>query len=148
MTRNRESAKKAGADLEIGQEAYWREKLQQPYIYRGKAQGEFDKGDILAVEPWADRGPLTIECKNVAKMALGTWWKEAERERLNNVRIIWKPTGTARVQKPEEHPSPAAVVIHKRRGFDAKKQPGKQWLTMTVEEFIAIITGNRDHITD
>lgn len=139
MTRNRESAKKAGADLEIGQETYLRENWPAStsrFITRGRNQGILDKGDLLHIELehlslTPAPGPLlTAECKNEASVKLGTWWGEAQRERDNNPQSI------------------AAVIIHKRHGFDAKKQPGKQWLTMTVEEFIAVLTGNRDHITD
>lgn len=155
MTRNRASAKKAGADLEIGQEEYWRRILRQPHIYRGKSQGKTDKGDLLGVElPDSDSvGYLTIECKNVIKAELGTWWKEAERERKNNTLKLWttvhQTPGGAKVRKPgEEIPSPAAIVIHKRKGFDVRKQPEKQWVTLTVEELIALIRGNRNHIEE
>lgn len=142
MTRNRASAKKAGADLEIGQETYWRDTLRQPDIYRGRSQGINDKGDLLNVKHSPLTGPLTIECKNEAKINLGTWWKEAQAEREKNHSTMYSPAGK------EQWPSPAAIVIHKRHGYDAKKQPGKQWVTTTVEELIALIRGNRDHITD
>lgn len=144
MTRNRASAKKAGADLEIGQEEYWRKVLRQPHIYRGKSQGKTDKGDILAVElPDPDFvGYLTIECKNESSVKLGTWWKEAETERKNNTLTLYDS------DVPIRCPSPAAIVIHKRKGFDVRNQPGKQWVTLTVEELIALIRGNRDHIEE
>ena len=142
MVRNRASAKKAGADLEIGQETYWRQTLRQPQIHRGRNQGTTDKGDLLMVNPWAGRGPLTIECKNEATVKLGPWWKEAETERANNTSTIY--TGPRSTEL--ELPSPAAVVIHKRHGYDVKKQPGQQWVTMTVETLITILNGNRDHI--
>lgn len=143
MTRNRQSAKKAGADLEIGQETYWRETLRQPDIHRGRNQGQKDKGDLLGIQlPFPHQGHLTAECKNEATIKLGTWWKEAETERQHNKAIIWKGIEKIEVE------SPAAIVIHKRHGYDVKKQPGKQWVTLTVEELIAIINGNRNHIEE
>lgn len=148
MVRNRASAKKAGADLEIGQETYWREILRQPQIHRGRNQGIHDKGDLLGVEirdfDTADNpvGHLTIECKNESTVKLGTWWKEAEAERRNNLATWYIGSATELV------PSPAAIIIHKRHGYDVKKSPGKQWVTLTVEELIALIRGNRDHILE
>lgn len=145
MTRNRASAKKAGADLEIGQEEYWRDILRDPTIYRGRNQGITDKGDLLGVRPWVNHGPLTIECKNEISVKLGPWWKEAEAERANNHTVAY---GLPPHGEKEKIPSPAAIIIHKRHGYDVRKQPGKQWVTLTVEELIALIRGNRDHITD
>lgn len=148
MVRNRQSAKKAGADLEIGQETYWRETLRQPQIHRGRNQGTKDKGDLLGVEirdfdaAGNPVGHLTIECKNEATVKLGTWWKEAQRERQENL-ATWYIDSEA-----NQVPSPAAIIIHKRHGYDVKKQPGKQWVTLTVEELIAIINGNRNHIEE
>lgn len=140
MVRNRASAKKAGADLEIGQEEYWRKHWQAAsarFITRGRNQGQLDKGDLLHVELdhatfLAPNTPpqLTVECKNERELKLGTWWGEAQRERDNNTKAI------------------AAIVVHKRHGFDAKKQPGKQWVTLTVEDLFALIRGNRDHIEE
>lgn len=133
--RTRATAKRAGADMEIKQEAYWKRALRNRHIHRGKAQGVNDKGDLLSVSLYDRRyedpyiGDLTVEIKNTAQIGLGVWMGEATRERLNNT--------------VEGIESPATIIIHKRHGH---ADPGKQWVTTTVEEMIAIINGNRDHI--
>ena len=37
------------------------------------------------------------------------------------------------------------MTIHKRHG---KGQPGDQWVTCTLADFVSLLNGNRDHITD
>lgn len=138
--RSRATAKRAGADMEIKQEAYWRRALNNRHIHRGKAQGIKDKGDLLSVELHDSLrqyiGDLTVEIKNTSTISLGTWMGEATSERLNNT-----TTGSTGL----DIPSPAAIVVHKRHGT---ADPAKQWVTTTVEELIAIINGNRDHIEE
>lgn len=55
---------------------------------------------------------------------LGPWSGEAEVERINDGAL-------------------AGIIVHKRHG---KGQPGQQWVTMTMDEFIAIVNGNREHL--
>ena len=38
-----------------------------------------------------------------------------------------------------------ALIIHKRHG---KGQPGDQWVTCTLADLVALLNGDRDHITD
>lgn len=143
MTRSRASARKAGSDFEHRQAEYWQKTLRQPDIHVGGKQGVKDKGDILGIRLSLTRGNLTVECKNEAPPPkLGTWYKEAAAERLNNKLKMWSHPPEAELVELE---SPAAVVVHKRHGTT---DPGKQWVHTTVEELIAIITGNRDHIND
>lgn len=141
MARSRASARKAGADFELRQAEYWRDALRQPDIHVGGKQGVKDKGDLLGIQlHFPHHGNLTAECKNEAPPPkLGTWFKEAAVERKNNNAVIWRGIEKIEVE------SPATIVIHKRHGTT---DPGKQWVHTTVEEIIALIAGNRDHIQE
>ena len=80
-------------------------------------------GDIAGLRLWGK--PVAIECKNVNALNLPRWAREAEIEHGNADAL-------------------AGIVAHKRHGVAA---PGRQWVTMTLDNFIALITGTRDHIT-
>ena len=74
---------------------------------------------------WRPHGQrIVIEAKDCAKTMLGPWSGEAEVERINDGAL-------------------AGIIVHKRHG---KGQPGQQWVTMTMDEFIAIVNGNREHL--
>lgn len=132
---------KAGSDFEHRQAEYWQEVLRQPEIHVGGKQGAKDRGDLLAIQLGLPHfgGYLTAECKNWKDLELGTWFREAAAERLNNKAVVWRGIEKVEIE------SPATIIIHKRHGVTA---PGKQWVTTTVEEIIALITGNRNHITE
>lgn len=91
-------------------------------IERRTKGGAKDRGDIGGVRHMGQR--IVIECKNVMKLSLGTWMKEAEVERGNDDAGV-------------------AMIIHKRHG---SAKPEDQWVTMTVGEFVALVNGNRDHL--
>lgn len=121
MTRTRASAKKAGSSFERAIADYLAAKVDDRIDRRVK-NGAQDRGDIGGVRHMGGR--VVLECKNTAKTSLGTWATEAETERGNDDAL-------------------AGVIIHKRHG---KGLPADQWVTMTLAEFTALLTGNRDHI--
>lgn len=121
MTRTRASAKKAGSSFER-QVADYLAAFVDDRIDRRVKNGSKDRGDIGGVRIHGQR--VVLECKNTAKTSLGTWATEAETERGNDDAL-------------------AGVVIHKRHG---KGQPADQWVTLTLADFAALLTGNRDHI--
>jgi hypothetical protein len=123
MTRTRASAKKAGSSFER-QVADYLAVTVDDRIDRRVKNGTKDRGDIGGVRIHGLR--VVLECKNTAKTSLGTWANEVETERGNDDAL-------------------AGAVIHKRHG---KGQPADQWVTLTLADFAALLTGNRDHITE
>jgi len=121
MTRTRASAKKAGTWLETATAGYLNKHVDDR-IERRRQGGAKDRGDIGGVRHMGAK--IVIECKNTAKTSLGTWAAETEAERGNDDAL-------------------AGVIVHKRHG---KGDPAEQWVTMTLADFAAILTGNRDHI--
>ncbi|MDQ5862055.1 MAG: hypothetical protein M3536_07330 [Actinomycetota bacterium] len=123
MTRSRASAKNAGTTFERATADYLA-LVVDDRIDRRVKNGAKDRGDIGGVRVHGQR--VVIECKNTAKISLGPWATEAEIERGNDDAL-------------------AGVVIHKRHG---KGAPGEQWVTMTLADFAALLTGSRDHINE
>jgi len=123
VTRTRASAKKAGSSFER-QVADYLALTVDDRIDRRVKSGTKDRGDIGGVRIHGLR--VVLECKNTAKTSLGTWANEAETERGNDDAL-------------------AGVIVHKRHG---KGQPADQWVTLTLADFAALLTGNRDHITE
>ena len=91
-------------------------------IHRLAQHGTNDEGDIWGLFTHGKR--LVAECKNCKKMTLSQWIDEAEAERGNADAL-------------------AAIVIHKRRGKGAK-QFQETYVSMTLEDFCAILTGERE----
>ena len=118
MTRNRASAKKAGTSFERLVANHLAEHVDDRIDRRVKT-GAADKGDIAGLRIHGQR--VILECKSVTKLALGTWVREAEVERGNDDAI-------------------AGWVVHKRRGTT---DPGDQYVTGTLRDLIAIITGRQ-----
>lgn len=116
MTRSRASAKKAGAFFERQMADYLAEALDNDYIDKKPRGGSRDTGDVGGVR--IDGHRLVIECKNVAKMDLPGWTREAKKEAINDGAL-------------------AGLVIHKRHGV---ADPSQQWVTCTVAELVALIT--------
>lgn len=90
-----------------------------PFADRRVKTGALDRGDVGGVHVHDQR--VAVEVKNTAKISLGTWCAEAEVERVNDGAL-------------------AGVVVHKRHG---KGQAGDQWVTLTLRDFTAILTGKR-----
>lgn len=126
MARSRATARAAGTWMETQTVLRLRSGLAAlpfaEYITREPKAGSKDRGDIANVR-LPDGRPLAIEVKNTAKATIGPWLNEAEVERVN--------AGAA-----------AACVVYKRTGF-GEKQMGKQTVTMTLDDLIVILGGQR-----
>lgn len=115
--RTRRSAKAAGARFERELADYLRDRLDAPEIDRLVKTGTRDRGDIGNVRDSHGR-LISIECKNTHRLDLPAWTREA-------------------AQEAEHYGAHAGVVIHKRHGVAA---PGSQWVTLTLDALISIIT--------
>lgn len=121
MTRTRASAKAAGASFERLIADYLRDHVDDRIDRRVK-NGAKDRGDIAGIRHMGGR--VVIECKDTARTALGTWANEAEIERGNDDAL-------------------AGLIAHKRHG---RGRAEDQWITCTVGDLVALLTGNRDHL--
>ena len=118
MSRNRQSAKKAGTSFETLIAGYLAEHVDDR-IERRRLNGNHDRGDISGLRHMGQR--VVIEAKNTARTNLAGWAAEAEVARGNDDAV-------------------AGVIISKRHG---KGQPGDQWVHMTLRDFVALLTGHR-----
>jgi Holliday junction resolvase len=82
-------------------------------IDRAVKRGTKDVGDIAGLRFHGHK--IAVEVKNTTKVELSKWAAEAEVERQNLDAL-------------------AGIVIHK---------PGDQWVTMTLDNYIALITERR-----
>jgi len=119
--RTRASAKKAGSSFERSTADYLAAVVDDRIDRRVK-NGAKDRGDIGGLRHMGHR--IVLECKNAARINLAGWAAETETERGNDDAL-------------------AGAIIHKRHG---KAAPADQWVTMTLADFAALLTGNRDHI--
>lgn len=117
MTRSRASAKAAGTRFETTVATFLADALNDDRIERRARTGAADRGDIGGVRLHGQR--VVIECKSVARLALPEWTAEARKEAGNDDAIV-------------------GVVVHKRTG---KADPAQQWVSMTLADFVAILTG-------
>ena len=129
MTRTRRSAKTIGATYERSIADYLANTLADDRIDRRVTNGVKDRGDIGGLRIHGRR--LVAEIKNCARLDLAGWTAQAHIEAGNDDAL-------------------AGVVIHKRTG---KTDPGRQWVTMTVDDLCALIDGARhghrtDHLDD
>lgn len=115
MGRNLRSAKAAGSRFERLIADYLNARLYGLNVDRQVKTGARDSGDIAGVHLAGKR--VAIECKNVTRMDLPEWTREAHTEAGN--------IGAA-----------VGVVIHKRHG---NGKPEDQWVTMTVTDLVTII---------
>lgn len=120
--RSRKAAKTAGTSFEtsiLGPFVTY----VNPDIVRQRLTGANDRGDLANVRLPACLGGhrVAIECKNERSVQLGTWGGETEKERVNLAAI-------------------AGFTVHKRHG---KSDPLDQWVTGTLRDFIALLTGER-----
>lgn len=117
-TRNHRSARSAGTSFETsiaGCLARW----VDDRIERRARNGSKDRGDISGLRHGGHR--VVVECKNVRRFDLSGWLAEAELERGNDDALV-------------------GLVIHKRIG---KGQPLDQYVTLTVRDLVALLTGER-----
>ncbi len=108
-SRNRKSAKKAGTKFETDIANFLAQQLEDDRIERRAKTGSKDKGDITGVRHNGQR--VVIECKNVARLNLADWMRQAQLEATNDEAPIW-------------------LVVHKRHGDGT---PANQYVTMTLE---------------
>lgn len=120
MSRSRAASRDAGTKMERDTAQYLARALNDQNVVRRQRTGK-DRGDIHGVHHFGER--VVIEAKSTAKMSLPGWVREAEAERVNDDALV-------------------GVVVHKRHGSAV---PSDQWVSMTLGEFVCLLTGNRDH---
>lgn len=119
MTRNRASAKAAGAKFNKDIADTLAKHVDDAIEVR-HTNGSKDRGDISGLRHLGNR--VVVECKNeTTGLNLGTWMNETDTERGNDDAI-------------------AGLIAHKRHG---KGDPLDQWVTTTVRDLIALLTGER-----
>lgn len=119
MTRARKTAKDAGTRFAQSIADHLAAHVDDR-IERRTNRGAKDRGDISGLRHMGQR--VVIECKDYAgRLVPTTWTNEAETERGNDDAL-------------------AGLVIAKRRGT---ANPGDQWVLMTVDQLIALLTGER-----
>lgn len=121
MARTRASAKQAGSRFETLVANYLNAHVDDR-IERRTKNGAKDRGDIAGLRHMGER--VVVECKNTSKINLATWAREADIERGNDDAL-------------------AGVIAHKRHGKGAASD---QWVSMTLGEFVALLTGSRGHL--
>jgi creatinine amidohydrolase/Fe(II)-dependent formamide hydrolase-like protein len=130
MTRTRKSAKTLGATFERQLADYLNAELDDR-IDRRIRYGIKDRGDVSGVRTVHGRR-LVLEaknvthetctkCKRISGLKLSEWLAEADIEAGNDDALL-------------------GVVVHKRRGTT---DPGRQFVTMTVDDLCALIDGQR-----
>lgn len=118
MTRSRASAKKAGSTFERVIADHFAATVDDR-IDRAVKRGSKDVGDVAGLRFHGQK--IAVEVKNTTKVELSKWAAEAEVERQNLGAL-------------------AGLTIHKRYG---KSDPGLQWVTMTVNDLIALMLEER-----
>lgn len=120
--RNRASAKTVGTRFETSIAGYLAEHVDDRIERRAKT-GAKDRGDISGVRA-VHNARVVVECKDTTRTALAGWAAEVETERGNDDAEI-------------------GVIVHKRRGVG---DPGQQWVTCTVDDLVALLTGSRPRL--
>lgn len=119
MTRNRVSAKAAGARTERIVADYLAAALDDDRIDRRVKTGSKDRGDVGGLRHAGHR--LVVEIKDCARTDLAGWVTEAHLEANHDDALM-------------------GLVIHKRRGTT---DPGRFYVAMTVDDLLALLTGER-----
>jgi hypothetical protein len=123
MPRTNRSARQAGTRFERQIADYLKDQLDDDRIDRRVKRGNQDRGDIAGIRIHGQR--IVAECKDTARPSLGPWIRETETERGNDDAL-------------------AGIIIHKRTGHGA---PGDQFVTLTLRDFAAILSGTRPEET-
>lgn len=118
-TRTRRSAKAAGTRYETVIAEYLASELDDDRIERRARTGAKDRGDTAGVRIHGER--LVLECKNTTRLDLPAATREAALEAGNDGALC-------------------GLVVHKRHGV---ADPGLQWVTCTLADLVALITGQR-----
>jgi hypothetical protein len=119
MPRSRRSAKTAGTRFESSIVSALAAALDDDRIERRTRNGAKDRGDISGLRIHGQR--LVIECKDCTAIRLPEWVAEAQIEAGNDDALV-------------------GLVVHKRHGVG---DPMRQWVTCTVADLVAILTGQR-----
>jgi hypothetical protein len=119
MTRTHRSARQAGPRFERLIADALATALDDDRIDRRVKNGTKDRGDIAGVRLHGQR--VVIEAKDCARMDLPQWTREARIEAGNDDALV-------------------GLVVHKRRGV---ANPMQQWVSFTVGDLVAILTGQR-----
>lgn len=119
VTRNRKSAKSAGTATERAVANYLAQELNDDRIDRRPKTGAKDRGDIGGVRLHTQR--LVIEVKDCARVDLAGWTAQAHTEASNDDALV-------------------GIVVHKRRGTT---DPGRWYVSMTLDDYLAHHTGER-----
>jgi len=119
MTRNHRSAKDAGSRFNRAIADHLATALESDFIDVRAKRGAKDRGDISGLRAHGQR--VVAELKDCARLDLPKWTAEAHVEAGNDDALV-------------------GVVIHKRRGVG---DPAKQWVAMTVADFVALLTGEK-----
>ncbi len=119
MTRNRKSAKAAGARTERAVADYLAQQLEDDRIDRRVKTGSKDRGDIGGLRVHGQR--LVLEVKDCARTDLAGWIAEAHLEAGNDDALL-------------------GLVVAKRRGT---ADPGRWYVHGTVDDLLALLTGRR-----
>lgn len=122
VTRNRKSAKAAGARMERVVADYLKVALANDYIDRKVKTGSRDTGDIGGVRT-LEGHRVVVEVKDCSTLSIPAWLREAEVEALNDSAV-------------------AGVVVSKRRGIS---DPAQQLVCMTLGHLAALLTGDSRH---
>lgn len=118
MTRSRASAKTAGASFERLVADYLAETVDDRIDRRVKT-GAADKGDIGGVRD-RDGRRVVLECKDYGgKLKPAEWVREAHTERDNDGAAL-------------------GAVVAKRLGT---RDPGSQWVLMTLADLVTLLRG-------
>ncbi|MCA2248826.1 hypothetical protein JF729_13650 [Mycobacterium intracellulare] len=119
MTRTRKSARDAGSRFERQIADTLAQALDDDRIDRRTRNGARDRGDIGGIRIHGQR--VVLECKDSARLCLPEWTTEAHTEAGNDDALV-------------------GLVVHKRRGVG---DPMRQWVTCTLADLVAILTGQR-----
>lgn len=124
MARTRSSAKSAGSRMQRLAADFFSSGMHDRRIDVASLHGAKDIGDVANVTIHRDER-LCVEVKDRGgQFFAAEWMAEAEAERKN-------------------YDALATIVVAKRRGVT---DPGSQWVLTTMDELLAIINGNRDHV--
>ena len=119
MTRNRTSAKKAGASFERLIANHLAVRLADDRIDRRVKTGAADKGDIAGLRSLMG-GRIVVECKDYGgQLKASEWLREANTETVNDDAV-------------------AGFVVAKRRGIT---EPGKQIVLMELDHLVTLLKG-------
>lgn len=120
MSRNRASARKAGAVFEGAVARYLAWALDDERIERRHLSGSNDRGDITGIVH--ERQRVVIECKDTARLDIAKHLREAETEAGNDDAAFW-------------------CVVQKRHGIGIgdREHVGQQLVLMTLEQYALLL---------